>query len=56
MPHPVTLILGDGTGPELARVAREVLDATGVAFDWREVEAGVDVMASRGTPLPLVQT
>src|SRR5512134_1216380 len=52
MPHPVTLILGDGTGPELARVAREVLDATGVEFDWREVEAGVDVMAKRGTPLP----
>ena len=52
MPHPVTLILGDGTGPELARVAREVLDATGVEFDWREVEAGVDVMAARGTPLP----
>ena len=52
MAHPVTLILGDGTGPELAAVTREVLDATGVAFDWHEVEAGVDVMARRGTPLP----
>ena len=52
MRHPVTLIRGDGTGPELARVTRDVLDATGVKFDWVEVEAGVDIMASAGTPLP----
>ncbi|MCE9593469.1 MAG: isocitrate/isopropylmalate dehydrogenase family protein [Planctomycetes bacterium] len=52
MKHPVTLILGDGTGPELARATREVLDATGVAFEWTEVEAGVDVMQREGTPLP----
>ncbi len=50
--HPVTLIRGDGTGPELAQVTRDVLDATGVRFDWREVDAGVDVMEKRGTPLP----
>jgi isocitrate dehydrogenase (NAD+) len=52
MRHPVTLIRGDGTGPELAAVTKEVLDATGVGFDWREVDAGVDVMEQRGTPLP----
>jgi isocitrate dehydrogenase (NAD+) len=52
MKHPVTLILGDGTGPELARTTREVLDATGVGFEWVEVEAGVDVMEREGTPLP----
>ena len=52
MKHPVTLILGDGTGPELAAVTRKVLDATGVEFDWTEVEAGVDVMERAGTPLP----
>ncbi len=52
MVHPVTLIRGDGTGPELAAVTREVLDATGIVFDWHEVDAGVDVMAARGTPLP----
>jgi len=52
MSHPVTLIRGDGTGPELAQVTRDVLDATGVAFDWHPVDAGVDVMAERGTPLP----
>jgi isocitrate dehydrogenase (NAD+) len=52
MRHPVTLIRGDGTGPELAKVTRDVLDATGVQFDWHEVDAGVDIMATAGTPLP----
>ena len=52
MAHPVTLIRGDGTGPELAATTREVLDATGVGLEWHEAEAGVDVMAKRGTPLP----
>ena len=52
MSHPVTLIRGDGTGPELAAVTREVLDATGVAFDWHAVEAGIDIMETAGTPLP----
>lgn len=52
MAHHVTLIRGDGTGPELAAVAREVLDATGVLFEWHEAEAGVDALASHGTPLP----
>jgi isocitrate dehydrogenase (NAD+) len=50
--HPVTMIRGDGTGPELAAVTKEVLDATGVAFDWVMVDAGVDVMEQTGTPLP----
>ena len=35
MKHPVTLIRGDGTGPELAQVTKDVLDATGVSFDAR---------------------
>jgi isocitrate dehydrogenase (NAD+) len=52
MRHPVTLIRGDGTGPELAAVTKDVLEATGVAFEWQEVDAGVDVMAARGTPMP----
>jgi isocitrate dehydrogenase (NAD+) len=52
MAHQVTLIRGDGTGPELAQVTRDVLDATGVAFQWHEVDAGIDVMASAGTPMP----
>ncbi|MCY7302350.1 MAG: isocitrate/isopropylmalate dehydrogenase family protein [Thermoleophilia bacterium] len=48
----VTLIPGDGTGPELTEATRRVLEATGVAFCWDVQEAGVDVMESAGTPLP----
>ena len=52
MAHRVTLIPGDGTGPELTEAARRVLEATGVAFEWDVREAGVDVMEEAGTPLP----
>ena len=48
MPHRVTLIPGDGIGPELAEATRRVLDATGVEIDWDVQEAGVDVMARHG--------
>jgi isocitrate dehydrogenase (NAD+) len=50
--HPVTLIRGDGTGPELAAVTREVLEATGVHFAWDVVDAGENQMKAAGTPLP----
>jgi isocitrate dehydrogenase (NAD+) len=50
--HNVTLIRGDGTGPELVAAAKKVLDATGVEFNWDVVEAGVDIMETAGTPLP----
>ncbi len=50
--HNVTLIRGDGTGPELVEAARRVLEATGVSFNWDIQEAGVDIMESTGTPLP----
>jgi isocitrate dehydrogenase (NAD+) len=52
MAHEVTLITGDGTGPELAEAARKCVDATGVAISWDLQEAGVDVMERTGTPLP----
>ncbi len=52
MAHNVTLIRGDGTGPELVEAAKKVLDATGVGFNWDVVEAGVDIMETAGTPLP----
>jgi isocitrate dehydrogenase (NAD+) len=52
MPHLVTLIPGDGIGPELAEATRRVLDASGVAFDWEVQDAGQAVMAEYGTPLP----
>ena len=52
MPHDVTLITGDGTGPELAEATRRCIDATGVKIRWDVQEAGVDVMERTGTPLP----
>jgi isocitrate dehydrogenase (NAD+) len=54
--HRVTLIPGDGTGPELAEATRRVLEAAaatnGSAFEWDVQEAGVDIMETAGTPLP----
>ncbi|MFL5686301.1 MAG: isocitrate/isopropylmalate dehydrogenase family protein [Chloroflexota bacterium] len=52
MAHRVTLIPGDGIGPELAEASRRVLDATGIGFDWEVVDAGEAVMERYGTPLP----
>ena len=52
MAYEVTLITGDGTGPELAEAARKCVDATGVSINWDEQEAGVDVMEKAGTPIP----
>jgi isocitrate dehydrogenase (NAD+) len=49
----VTLIPGDGTGPELTEATRRVLEATGVEFEWDVQEAGADVMDRYdGNPLP----
>jgi isocitrate dehydrogenase (NAD+) len=50
--YQVTLIPGDGIGPEISAAAREVLEATGVAFEWDEQTAGEATLASEGTPLP----
>ena len=50
--HRVTLIPGDGTGPEISEATRRVLEATGVKFDWDVQHAGTDVMEEHGTPLP----
>jgi isocitrate dehydrogenase (NAD+) len=50
--HRVTLIPGDGTGPELTEATRRVLEATGVELEWDVRQAGVDVMEEFGTPLP----
>lgn len=52
MGYSVTLIPGDGIGPEVTGATRRVIDATGVSIDWEVVEAGVDVMDKYGTPLP----
>jgi isocitrate dehydrogenase (NAD+) len=50
--HLVTLIPGDGIGPEVTGAARRVLDATGVGIDWVVEEAGAAVLEREGTPLP----
>jgi|RhiMethySRZTD1v2_1073278.scaffolds.fasta_scaffold117562_3 isocitrate dehydrogenase (NAD+) len=52
MAHRVTLIPGDGIGPELAEATRRVLDATGIEFEWEVVDAGEAMIAAHGTPLP----
>lgn len=52
MAHRVTLIPGDGTGPELTEATRRVLEATGVEIEWEVQHAGLDMMESAGTPLP----
>jgi len=48
----VTLITGDGVGPELAEAAKRCIDATGADIKWDIVDAGTDVMKKEGTPLP----
>jgi isocitrate dehydrogenase (NAD+) len=50
--HSVTLIPGDGVGPEISDATVRVLEATGVEFDWDVRQAGENVMAEYGTPLP----
>jgi isocitrate dehydrogenase (NAD+) len=52
VPHRVTFIPGDGTGPELAAATRGVLEATGVELEWDEQPAGEDVYRVEGTPFP----
>ena len=52
MSYTVTLIPGDGIGPELAEATVGVLEATGIAFTWDEQQAGEAAIATEGTPLP----
>ncbi len=50
--YKVTLIPGDGTGPEITEAVVRVLEATGVPFEWDVQNAGEDVYKEEGTPLP----
>jgi isocitrate dehydrogenase (NAD+) len=52
MPHAVTLIPGDGTGPEITEATRRVLEATGVQFTWDLQRAGLEMLEKHGTILP----
>ena len=50
--YPVVVIPGDGIGPEVVAAARRVVEATGVAIEWIECEAGAAVASRGGPPLP----
>jgi isocitrate dehydrogenase (NAD+) len=50
--HLVTLIPGDGIGPEVSEATRRVMDATGIGLEWAVEEAGAAAVAREGTPLP----
>ncbi len=52
MTYKVTLIPGDGIGPEVVKAARKVIDATGVKLDYEIKKAGKEVTGEKGTPLP----
>jgi isocitrate dehydrogenase (NAD+) len=50
--YTITLIPGDGTGPEISEATKRVIEATGVPIIWDIQEAGLDVFEKEGTPLP----
>src|SRR5438045_7936214 len=52
MLHAVTLIPGDGTGPEITEATRRVLEATGVQFEWDVRQAGAEMLEKHGIVLP----
>jgi len=52
MRHQITLIAGDGVGPEITEATRKVLEATGVAIDWDVQQVGKAALQKYGTPLP----
>jgi isocitrate dehydrogenase (NAD+) len=52
MAYNITLIPGDGIGPEVSAAARRCVDATGVKVNWEIAEAGADIIPKYGTPLP----
>ena len=52
MKHRITLIPGDGIGPEIARATKRCIEATGVKIEWDVQTAGSDIMDKEKTPLP----
>ena len=52
MPHLVTLIPGDGIGPEVSAAARRAIDATGVRIDWEITELNSELILKTGSSLP----
>src|SRR3989304_2869747 len=54
MAHRITLIPGDGIGPEITEAATRVLEKTGIGFEWEAHEAGIRAYEKTGNPLPPV--
>lgn len=52
MTHKITLIPGDGVGPEVSEAMRRVVEATGISIEWDTQNAGEDVYKDEGNPLP----
>ena len=52
MKHTITLIPGDGVGPEVIEATRRVLEATGVDFEWEMINAGASALEKEGSLLP----
>ena len=50
--HRVTLIPGDGIGPEISQATQRVIDATGAKIEWDVMDAGEVAIARTGQPLP----
>ena len=50
--HTITLIPGDGTGPEIVAATRRAIDATGAQISWDEQDIGVPAIAKHGDPFP----
>ena len=50
--HKITLVPGDGIGPEITRVTREIVDLLSVPIEWEEMPAGEEAMAKYGSPMP----
>ncbi len=52
MTYKITLLPGDGVGPEVTSAAVRVLEATGIKFDWETIDLGESAIKKHGTPLP----
>ena len=50
--HNITLINGDGIGPEISESVVKIIKSSGLAINWDIQSAGSDVIESEGTPLP----
>jgi isocitrate dehydrogenase (NAD+) len=52
MSHTVTLIPGDGIGPEISECTKRVIEASGAQIEWEEVQAGAELADATGNPIP----